>query len=307
MHKLKQQLLDFFSKHGHEKSPEAEANLIIYTVFRNRYPSIVKYSEIFEPKFEANYPLKAEIEEEAMKMAALRIKGIPLQHITGNQYFYEHEYIVNEQVLIPRPETEILIQEVIDYIAKKWPYQEFRFAELGLGSGILSTEILFRFKKAIGLASEVSHQSIAVARLNLDRILGVGNWEERFHILEPADTHVGFEVFEDYRPADLIVSNPPYVSVHDEIENEVMKHEPHRALFPMLGDSHAGDGENPSFFYENFLMHHHKILKSGGIAFFEIPHERAQILEHEFRNAGFANVTLIPDLTGRARVLIAQK
>ncbi len=307
MLKLKQQLIDFLIRNGHQKSPEAEAQLIVFTAFRNRYPSLERFSELFDPKFEANYPMKKEIEDDAMKMAGLRIKGIPLQHITGNQYFFEHEYMVNEHVLIPRPETEILIHELISTVQKKWGYQSFRFAELGLGSGILSAEILFHFKKSIGIASEISHQSIALARMNLDRIVGAGNWEERFHIIEPSESYIGFEIFEEYRPVDLIVSNPPYVSVHDEIEKEVIQHEPHRALFPMLGDSHAGSGENPNYFYENFLMHHQQILKKDGIAFFEVPHERALAIEHQFKNAGFSSVSLIPDLTGRARVLKAQK
>jgi release factor glutamine methyltransferase len=304
---LKQKILDLFTQHGHEKSPEAEANLILFNAYRHRYPIIHKYSEILQGNFSNKFPVTPEIEEEAMKMANLRIKGIPLQHITGNQYFFDHDYIVNQHVLIPRPETEILISHVIDHISKVWPKKPFRFAELGLGSGILSIEILSRFKQSIGLASEVSPQAIAVARQNLDHVIGPGNWEDRFSILEPSDSHIGFELFADYKPMDLIISNPPYVSVNDEIEAEVLRHEPHGALFPMVGGTDEGGSEKPSFFYENFLHQHHKILKPDGVAFFEVPHERADAILHEFQNAGFIHSTLIQDLTGRARVLKAQK
>lgn len=307
MHNLKKEILDLFAKHGHEKSPEAEANLILFNVFRNKYGTIQKFSDLFTERAGVKYPITAEITENAMKMANERIKGIPLQHITGNQYFFEHDYSVNSHVLIPRPETEILISNVIDYIKKTWKNSPFRFAELGLGSGVLSSEILFHFKAAIGIASEVSPQAIALARENLDRVVGISNWEERFSILEPGDTHIGFEIFEDYKPMDLIVSNPPYVSVHDDIEAEVLRHEPHTALFPMIGAANEGEKENPNYFYESFLYHHKKILKPDGIAFFEIPHERAQAIEHEFHNAGFTRVSIVNDLTGRARVLIAQK
>ena len=303
---LKKKILDLFAEHKHEKSPEAEANLILFNTFRQKYP-IQKYSDIFTERSAAKYPLTSEIEAEAMKMARERVKGIPLQHITGNQFFFEHDYTVNSNVLIPRQETEILISQVVEYAKKTWKSLPFRFAELGLGSGILSTEILFRFKNSVGLASEVSPQAIALSRQNLDRIVGIGNWEDRFSIVEPGDSHLGFEVFEDYRPMDLIVSNPPYVSVNDEIEEEVLRHEPHTALFPMLGAANEGEKENPNFFYENFLHHHKKILKPDGIAFFEIPHERAPAIEHEFKNAGFTRVSLIADLTGRPRVLVAQK
>jgi release factor glutamine methyltransferase len=307
MLKLKQEILDLFAQHGHEKSPEAEANLILFNAYRHRYPVIHKFSEILQGNFSDKFPMTSEIEEEAMKMANHRIKGIPLQHITGNQFFFEHDYIVNQHVLIPRPETEILISTTLDHISKVWPKKAFRFAELGLGSGILSIEILSHFKQAMGFASEVSPQAIAVARQNLDHILGPGNWEDRFSIIEPGDSHVAFEVFTDYKPMDLIVSNPPYVSVNDEIESEVLRHEPHGALFPMVGGTDEGGKEKPNFFYENFLHHHARILKQGGVAFFEIPHERANEILHEFQNAGFHHATLIQDLTGRARVLMAQK
>jgi release factor glutamine methyltransferase len=304
---LKNKILAVFSEGGHEKSPEAETNLILFNAFRNKYRIINKFSDLFTERTSTKFPLTREIEEDALRMANLRLKGIPLQHITGNQFFFEHDYTVNSNALIPRPETEILISQIIDFAKKNWKSNPFRFAELGLGSGILSTEILFHFKNALGLSSEISPQAIALARQNLDQVLGVGNWEDRFSILEPGDTHVGFEIFEDYKPMDLILSNPPYVSVNDEIESEVLRHEPHTALFPMLGGSNEGEKENPNFFYENFLHHHRKILKPDGIAFFEIPHERAQSIEHEFQNAGFSKVSLINDLTGRPRVLIAQK
>jgi len=306
MLKLKQTILDLFAQNGHEKSLEAEANLILFAVFRHKYP-IEKFADLHTERAATKLIVTPEIEAQALQMVAERLKGIPLQHIIGNQFFFEHEYSVNSHVLIPRPETEIVISNVLDYAKKIWKNGPFRFAELGLGSGILSTEILFHFKNAIGLGSEVSPQAIAIARQNLDHVLGVGNWEDRFSIVEPGETHIGFEVFEDYRPMDLVVSNPPYVSVNDEIEGEVLRYEPHSALFPMLGGANAGEKENPNFFYENFLHHHQNILKSDGIAFFEIPHERAQSIQHLFQNAGFTKVSLVPDLTGRSRLLIAQR
>ena len=307
MHSLKQKLLEFFAHHDHQKSPEAEVNLILFNAFRNQYPGIHQFKDLFTDQSAARFPLTEEISTEALRMAKERIEGVPLQHITGNQYFFEHDYTVNSHVLIPRPETEILISQVIDYAKKTWKNAPFRFAELGLGSGILSAELLSHFKSAVGIASEINPQAIALARQNIDSIIGAGNWEERFSIVEPGETHIGFEIFEDYRPMDLIVSNPPYLSVDDEIEAEVLRHEPHNALFPMLGGSSAGEKENPNFFYESFLHHHQKILKADGIAFFEIPHERALPLEHEFKNTGFKNVSLISDLTGRARVLVAKR
>ena len=294
---LKKEILSIFSQANHKKSPEAEANLILIYSFKSAYPYIEKLSDI-------TMTPSPEITAMAINMANERVKGTPLQHITQNQFFFEHDYGVNNHVLIPRPETEILLTEALKYIQNNFKEKPFRFFELGLGSGILSAELLSRFRQATGIASEVSHQAIAIARSNLDRTLNSSNWDTRFSIIEPADTHIGFEVFEDYTPADLIISNPPYVSVHDEIEEEVLKHEPHLALFPSLGGLGL-EKENPSFFYENFLYHHKKIMKPTGMAFFEVPHERAQAIAHEFNNANF-QVNLIHDLTNRPRVLIAK-
>jgi release factor glutamine methyltransferase len=293
---LKARIIAILDTSKDAKSSEFEADLILFHAFRAQNPRIHNLSELRIQNPEST----PEIEADAIRLAEARAQGLPLQHLIGNQFFFEHEYFVNDSTLIPRPETEILVSETIQWLEKKFGDEPFSFLELGLGSGVISGEVLARFKNARGVASEINPLAIALARQNLERILGA-SFDERFQIMEPGDESTGFEIFLDKGPFDVVLSNPPYLSVKDEIEMEVIKHEPHLALFPKTN----GDQENPNHFYESFLIHAKQLLKPDGISFFEIPHERALTLLHSFQNAGFSNSRLINDLTGRHRVLQA--
>ena len=296
MRKLKPRILEILEKSKFRKSPEAEADLILLHAFQKENPKLHRVSELLLLD-----PVASElVESEALRLAEQRAKGLPLQHLLGNQFFYEHEYCVNDSTLIPRPETEVLVQAALDWCKHRFLDQPFRFAELGIGSGIISGEILSHFKHSKGVASEVNPLAIALARQNIQEVLGTSSIDQRISIFEPASHASGFEIFLDYAPFDLILSNPPYLSVKDPIEEEVMKYEPHSALFPKV----EGEQEQPDFFYENFLLHAKNLLKPDGMAFFEVSDLRAGHLQHEFENAGFF-VRLIPDLTGRNRVLQA--
>ena len=280
------------------KSSDAESDLILFHVFRQENPELTNLGQL---KLISNQKCSPEMEAEAIRIAYARVDGQPLQHLLGHQFFFEHEYVVNDSTLIPRPETEILVDAAIRFIEKRHGEDPFVFAELGLGSGVISGEILARFKNAKAYASEVNPLAIALAIQNLEKVLGTPDLDSRIQIHEPANESTGFESFFDKAPFDLVLSNPPYLSVNDEIEIDVIKHEPHLALFPKA----TGEKENPNFFYENFLTHAKTLLKSDGIALFEVPHERAETILHLFHNAGFAKAYLIPDLTGRSRVLQA--
>lgn len=277
MLKLKQQIREILANAPRPKSVDAETNLILY--------------HFFQEEMRSNQPLhpSPEVEAQALSMARERATGIPLQHLLGYQYFYEHEYQVSPSVLIPRPETEILVQSALGWIKT---HGCKKFAELGLGSGAISCELLSGIAGLKGLGSEVSVEAQAVARANLFGVVGI-DWQSRFEILTPSTAATGFEIFLPHAPFDLIVSNPPYVSGDDEIEDEVLEHEPHLALFP---------DKNPNYFYENFVQHAKTLLAPHGAAFFEVPHERAEILSELHLTYGM-RAELIPDLTGRSRVL----
>ena len=297
MQNLRSKIIAILHQPDSSYSAEMEAELILLHFFRRQDRRIQDLSTLKLSAPEAT----PEIEKDAIEIAQTRASGIPLQHLLGNQYFFEHEYQVNDSTLIPRPETEILVQETLTWIENNIDKTHFKFAELGLGSGIISTEILNRFGDAIGYASETNPLAIALARQNLETILGL-DFQTHLHIIEPHSEISGFEVFLKEAPFDLIVSNPPYLSTQDEVSSEVIQHEPHEALFPKK----TNQEENPNYFYKNFLEHVKQLLSPEGSAFFEVPHERAVDLLNAFQEAGLVQSKLISDLTGRHRVLQAR-
>jgi release factor glutamine methyltransferase len=287
MQDLRQQLLKWV--------PDHEATLILFHFLRKKNPSLKNFADLQLFSGEIANDTKAA----ALLVAQERAAGIPLQHLLGTQFFLNHDYQVDASTLIPRPETEILATHIIEHARRRFQStRSFRFAELGLGSGILSIELLSAFPGASGVASELSFTAIALAEKNLNSIIG-NSWSSRFLILPAADPLQGFEALVSRGPFDVVFSNPPYVAITDEIEEQVLKHEPVTALYPLNRD--------PNFFYENFTRHAASLLTPSGVAFFEIPHERAhEILKH-FQVSGFAESRLIDDLTGRPRVIEARR
>lgn len=196
-----------------------------------------------------------------------RAKGIPLQYITGAQTFLDHEYEVNPFVLIPRPETEVLVDRAIREI-KEWKKTKLLGFEVGIGSGVISIELLTAFPCLKMQATEVSSGGVLIAQKNARKILGK-NCNRLQIIKTQANTGIlnPFQKKQGYPKADFLISNPPYLSPGDEIQDEVSEHEPKRALFPASGD--------PLQFYQETAVGAFKVLKKEGVLFLEIPHERA--------------------------------
>ena len=293
MRELKAEILAILNgAPDHVASPGAESERILLHVLSQSHPELDSFGALYllNP-----VPTLAE-RELAISIARTRAQGIPLQHLFGYQTFMDRDYRVNGSTLIPRPETEILVAACEEWLTQRMSDTALRFAELGLGTGVISCELLVRFPASIGVASETSSAAIRLAESNLSHWCGSG-WSERLRVLAVTQDQ-GFAPFEPFAPFELLVSNPPYVSREDEIEAGVLLHEPGSALFPWNND--------PGFFYADFILRAKKLMAPGGAAFFEIPHERALRLEAEFQKSGARRVSLIPDLTGRPRVLRAE-
>jgi release factor glutamine methyltransferase len=297
MQALKSKIIELLRSSPHAKSPEAEAEQILFHVLRMSNQHIRRPSELSTH----NVSVGSAETLEALHIAENRAKGVPLQHLLGYQFFYSREYAVDSSTLIPRPETEILVDEVIRYFRARPDQADFRFAELGLGSGVISCELLSHFQKCSGVASELDPHAIKLANRNLRDHLG--ETASRLQILESPSADTGFEIFRALAPFDLILSNPPYLSTEDEIETQVKTHEPGSALFPMNGSGFL----DPMYFYRNFIDHAPGLLSPRGVVFMEIPHERANEVVQLFTDTGFSQARLLPDLTGRARVLFASR
>ena len=248
--------------------------------------------------------------EKLFKLAQQRVEGVPLQYLIGVQWFRDHEYEVSPAVLIPRPETEVLLDTVFKELAAAQIMPELGL-EIGLGSGVLSIELLSHFPRLRMIASELTDAACRVARRNADKILGPESRDvngERLRLVRPESASEVLEVFErqeaqmtlelgESGAADFILSNPPYLAEESEVDADVLLYEPHEALFAPKGE--------PLYFYKNIMNRGRERLKPSGFVFVELPHERSQLILKQFMEKGWFAKT-VPDLTGRDRVLVAR-
>ncbi len=253
--------------------------------------------------------------DELNRLAHARTRGEPLQYLTGVQVFMDHEYQVGPGVLVPRPETEVLLTEavaILSHLGPQWKKSSRLGLEVGTGSGVLSIELLTTFPKLTILASEFSPEAERYANLNGRKILGEGeNGEGRFKILSvesPSEVLEPFKrerkMFKTFGPgADFLITNPPYLispsdgEASNEVESQVMDFEPGVALF--------APPEDPLYFYRKIADDADQLLAAEGWVFAEVPHERALVIRELFRMPKWS-IRLVQDLNQRDRVLLAK-
>ena len=210
-----------------------------------------------------------------------RMKGKPTQYITKRQEFYGREFRVTRDVLIPRPETELLVETILNL--KPGPGV---IVDVGVGSGAIAVTLSLELKRGI-IATDLSADACAVARENGLR-LGADVQFVNADLLTPfADASV-----------EVVVSNPPYVPLNDraDLQREVRDWEPSMALY---------GGADGTAIYERLFPEAHRVLKPGGIFAIEIGiNQSAKLLEMA---SGWRDVRLLPDLAGIPRVLICQR
>ncbi len=227
---------------------------------------------------------------------AQRAKGVPAQYITGHQEFWGMDFIVSPAVLIPRPETEHVVERVLDLLAD-WrgvlvPHQGFskrpRLVDVGTGSGCIALALAKELPQVEIHATDVSIDALEIAQANAVRL----NLQDRvtFH---QTDLLTGLEP-----PFDIVVSNPPYVGLaeEDQVQLEVRKFEPRNAVFA---------GESGLEVVERLVPQAYTALKHGGWFIMEMSGTIAEKAEKLLD--AWANVQVTPDLQGIPRVLLAQK
>jgi len=218
--------------------------------------------------------------------------GELLQHVTGFQVFLDHEYRVSPDVLIPRPETEGLVRMAMEKLKSATP--PALGLEIGVGSGILSIELLAHFPGLRMIASEISPAAAIMARLNAELILE--NPERLTLVQAKTQQEVLAPLLDGLASgkADFLISNPPYLAEVSEANADVAKQEPHAALFAPPGD--------PLFFYREIAAALPQAVRTGGWCFLEVPHERSQEIAKLFHSVS-SHQEMILDLNGRDRCL----
>lgn len=208
-----------------------------------------------------------------------RMRHIPLQHITGVQEFMGLEFCVNEHVLVPRQDTEVLVESVQSYLKP-----QMNVLDMCTGSGCILISLMKLGRITRGTGVDISEEALKVADTNAKR-----------HQVEPL--WIKSDLFEKVEDKyDVIVSNPPYIrtSVIDELKEEVKFHDPFLAL----------DGkEDGLYFYRKLVKESPVYLKKGGVLYFEIGHDQGQAVKDMMESAGFECVTVKKDLAGLDRVV----
>lgn len=231
----------------------------------------------------------SEAEEERIKMITDRVAAQePIQYIIGSTSFYGREFRVTPSVLIPRPETE----ELVELIIQNEKTEGLHMLDIGTGSGCIAISLAKELKKPVVSAIDISEEALAIAQENAKE--------------NKADVYfVRFDILSKtpYRTdtLDIIVSNPPYVldSEKKEMKQNVLAHEPHTALFVPDND--------PLLFYRAIADFGLVNLKEGGRVYVEINAAFGEETRQLYIDAGYSDSILIKDLAGKDRIIKATR
>ncbi len=241
-------------------------------------------SHIWTEIMHANYPIE---QEEVLEEVIERLlENEPYQYIIGRSFFYNHEFIVNKHVLIPRPETEELVHKVYTDFKGLSP----KILDIGTGSGCIAVSLAKLLPAAEVYALDVSPHALEIADKNAKELNATVQYFE-------ADirTHHPEMKF------DVMVSNPPYIPLKEKelMADNVLNYEPGLALFV--------EDENPLEFYEVIAAYAISNLTNNGRLYVEINEHYGQEVKNLFNEIGFQNVKLHQDMQGKDRMVVGEK
>ncbi len=269
-------------------NPERETELLLsYFLKMNR-------SEIY---LNSDRALKNKEKKQLENMIQERIRKIPLQYITKHQEFMGMDFLVEKGVLIPRPETEILVERVIERLKKRKSSSHLKIVDLGTGTGIIAISIAKFIKDITIYATDISKESLQVALKNAQK----HNCEDKIIFLQ-GDLFEPFQGKIEKNSLDVIISNPPYVNSDDFklLPPEIKDNEPKIALY---------GGVDGIDYYRKIVKEGPKFLKRDGFIALEVGLNQAKIIkelilkENNYRK----NVEIFKDYSGIERVVIAYR
>ncbi|RAJ05883.1 peptide chain release factor N(5)-glutamine methyltransferase [Arenibacter echinorum] len=265
--------------------PKEEVDSFFYLVI-DHYLGLERFVLALQP----NLVVSKENEDPLFYALSQLKQERPIQHILGKAHFCELEFRVDENVLIPRPETEELVYWIINEVQKGGAREEVKILDIGTGSGCIAISLAKNLPNAKVYALDISKKALQMAGQNaMDNEVDI--------VFLEADI-LSIMGFKD--KFDVIVSNPPYVRELEKLEmkNNVVEHEPGLALF--VSD------EDPLIFYKkitSFALGH---LKKSGILFFEINQYLGEEMKQLLRAENFSEIELRKDMFGNDRMLKGQ-
>ncbi len=222
-----------------------------------------------------------------IKLIKERSKGKPIAHLTGKKSFWKYDFDVNENVLIPRPDTEIIIEQVLRLYKNK---TKINFLDIGVGSGCIILSILKEKKNFLGTGVDISKECLKICKINANK-LGLNNRLKLFK--SNVDNF-------SYGKYDLIISNPPYIKKLDlkNLDKDVKNFEPKLALDGGL------DGISE---IRKVIVRSSELIKKRGNLILEIDFDQKKVVKKLLIKEGFYINRVVKDLAKKDRCIISTK
>ena len=262
---------------GEVASPRLETRMILGHI-------LSRESNDISPE---EYELDEEQFSELRDIISKRLSKYPLDKLLGEKDFYKYRFKVSEDVLSPRPDTEVLVEAAVRLVSEQ---KLQTVLDMGTGSGCIILSLLAEFENLTGAAIDISEKALEIAKENARR-LGLSNRIKFYHqswFNEKLEQVLG----ERY---DMVVSNPPYIAMSErkDMERNVLEWEPARALFV--------PDEDPLRFYRHIARLGQSLLTAGGRLYFEINQAYGPQTADLLRQSGYTEVRLRQDLSGNDR------
>lgn len=234
------------------------------------------------------------IEDKFLELMEKRHSGYPIQYILGEREFMGLDFYLEEGVLVPRPDTEVLVEYIIEYVKKNYKEDNINVLDIGIGSGAIALSMAYYLKNIQVFGIDISDTAIKVANVNKEKFkLSNVNFHkgDLFKALEGLNMEGKF---------DIIVSNPPYIKRLDieSLDIQVKDYEPRLAL---------DGGMDGLDFYRRITKDSLEYLKDNSLLIYEIGYEQGKEVEDILKVWGFKDTSILKDLGGNDRVVLGIK
>lgn len=231
-----------------------------------------------------------EIEDEFLSIMEKRQEGYPLQYLLNEEEFMGLSFYLEEGVLIPRPETETMVEYIIDYINENFKGRKINILEIGVGSGVIALTIAKEFPNAEIIGIDIGDLPIKISNINKERFK-LNNVE-----FIQGDLFQPLEVKSINKKFHLIISNPPYIKDYkiQELQKEVREFEPRLAL---------DGGKDGLDFYRKISRKGKRFLKDSGMLIYEIGYDQGKEVKEILMEEDYTNISVLKDLEGKDRIV----